>query len=259
MISKIIHQIWFGPKPPPLKIMNSWRKYCDKFGWKYCLWDESMVERLNLVNRHIYDFYKSGCNGIFETPHYHGMANIARLEIVNGFGGYYMDCDIYSWGINIENIVSLDHDMAILHSENNIPDNISMSKCSIALNHFTGNFDSAHFVGNSLFYANKNNNILCEMINGLDTIFQKHSGMIQNGIPLTCSSPKTCGAWQLSHFSKKYPFILLSPKFALSDIQYCINNSAFYMENKFKDNIISSIISNYDESILKLIEEYERT
>ena len=53
MISKKIHQIWVGDRPAPYKIMESWQRYCDKFGWEYCLWDESSIERLNLVNKHI--------------------------------------------------------------------------------------------------------------------------------------------------------------------------------------------------------------
>ena len=54
MISKKIHQIWVGDRPAPYKIMESWQRYCDKFGWEYCLWDESSIERLNLVNKNIY-------------------------------------------------------------------------------------------------------------------------------------------------------------------------------------------------------------
>ena len=46
------------------------------------------------------------------------MSDIARLEIVNQFGGYYFDCDFYSWGNDIEKIVNLDHNMGVFSTEN---------------------------------------------------------------------------------------------------------------------------------------------
>ena len=92
MISKKIHQIWVGNRPPPYKIMESWKQYCDKFKWEYFFWDQNSIEDLNLVNRHIYDFYKYDSHAQ-EISRYQGMSDIARLEIVNRFGGYYFDCD----------------------------------------------------------------------------------------------------------------------------------------------------------------------
>lgn len=251
-ISKNIHQIWIGDrKSPPYRIMESWKRYCAKFGWKYYLWTENEIEQLLMVNRHIYDYYKSGCDGNQEK-HVYGMSNIARLEIVNKFGGYYFDCDFYSWGNNIEDIVRLDTDMAVFTPEHLYPSNYTLEKCGIWLPPFAGYVDSAHFLCNGAFYANPNNNILTHFINNLDETFQQHLVKEQSEKILAILSPETCGCWQLSNASKKYPFILLSPRFIFLNIQYVLENSS--KTYKFQNELIASCISNYDESSLNLIE-----
>ena len=39
-IPKIIHQLWIGRKPPPSKLMETWRKAHESLGWEYRLWNE---------------------------------------------------------------------------------------------------------------------------------------------------------------------------------------------------------------------------
>ena len=251
MISKKIHQIWVGDRPAPYKIMESWQRYCDKFGWEYCLWDESSIERLNLVNKNIYNFYKYESK-IQDTSRYQGMSDIARLEIVNQFGGYYFDCDFYSWGNDIEKIVNLDHNMGVFSTENLYPSDCTHDKTKSWWVKFDGNFDSAHFICNGTFYANPNNNILTDTINGLDEVFYKNK-LVQwdnHGITLENANWLTCGCWQLTNFSKKYPFILLSPKFVFSSIEYAIEN-----KEKFIPQIISSYLDNHDENRLNILNE----
>ena len=101
MIQKNIHQIWVGnAKLPPKKIMQSWVNYCEKFGWKYHLWTENEIEKLTLQNPSIYQYYKS-------KNDFHGMSDVARIEIVNQFGGLYCDVDFFSWQVDIEKLVSI--------------------------------------------------------------------------------------------------------------------------------------------------------
>ena len=87
-MSKIIHQIWLGPKAPPKWCMDSWRIDYIKNNpdWKYMLWTEKEVKDLNLVNRTEYD----------SEPTVRGKADILRYEIIYNFGGIYCDVDSIS-------------------------------------------------------------------------------------------------------------------------------------------------------------------
>lgn len=81
-IPKIIHQIWIGNKERPVDLMNTWRLE----GWDYKLWTEKEIDELGLQNRDLYDrYYSEGC--------FNGCANVARVEILEKFGGIYIDAD----------------------------------------------------------------------------------------------------------------------------------------------------------------------
>ncbi len=84
MIPKIIHQLWIGPRPAPLELMKTWQtKHPD---WEYIFWDETRLEAEfpeGLRNQAQYD----------EMPELNGKCDIARLEILNRFGGVFIDAD----------------------------------------------------------------------------------------------------------------------------------------------------------------------
>lgn len=83
-IPKIIHQIWIGPKDFPNKYSvwaNSWKKFNPS--WDYMFWTEVEINKLVLKNQKLYDMsenigYKS---------------DIARYEILERYGGIYVDTD----------------------------------------------------------------------------------------------------------------------------------------------------------------------
>ena len=251
MITRKIHQIWIGDRPAPYKIMESWKRYCNKFGWEYHLWTESSIEKLNLVNKHIYNFYKNESK-IQDKFRYQGMADIARLEIINKFGGYYFDCDFYSWGNDIESIVNLDHNMAIFSTENLYPVDCTRDKTKSWWVKFDGDFNSAHFICNGAFYANPSNNILTDTINGLDEVFVKNKSIPwdNHNISIANANWLTSGCWQLTNFSKKHPFILLPPKFIFSSVEYALER-----KESFIPQIISSYLDDHNENRLNILNE----
>ena len=248
MITRKIHQIWVGNRPPPYKIMESWKRYCDKFKWEYFFWDQNSIEDLNLVNRHIYDFYKYESYAQ-EIARYQGMSDIARLEIINKFGGYYFDCDFYSWGNDIEKIVNLDHNMAIFSTENLYPADCTRDKTKSWWVKFDGDFNSAHFICNGAFYANPNNNILTDTIEGLDEVFVKNKTIPWEDYKISIANANwlTSG---LSNFSKKHPFILLPPKFIFSSVEYALER-----KDSFIPQIISSYLDDHNENRLSILNE----
>jgi len=85
VIPKIIHQLWIGPRPPPTKMMASWKeKHPD---YEYILWNEE-----ELVRRGI----ELECLDIInDVDALHGKADIIRWEILYQYGGIFLDADSY--------------------------------------------------------------------------------------------------------------------------------------------------------------------
>lgn len=82
MIPKVIHQIWVGELLAPQLYLDSWKMP----GFEYVLWDEKKLNQIEMVNRDKYDYF-------YNKKVYHGVADIARVEILKQFGGLYIDAD----------------------------------------------------------------------------------------------------------------------------------------------------------------------
>ena len=83
MIPTIIHQIWIGPKKAPIKMMDTWKDKHPEF--EYIRWTEDEIKKRNMIFK---------CqNRIDEIEEYCGKADIIRLEILNKYGGIYIDAD----------------------------------------------------------------------------------------------------------------------------------------------------------------------
>ena len=83
-IPKKIHQIWFGPKTPPAifkESQESLKKHHPD--WEYKLWTEADIPALQLHNKKFYDL----------STNYAEKADIVRYELLNKFGGIYVDVD----------------------------------------------------------------------------------------------------------------------------------------------------------------------
>lgn len=82
-IPKIIHQIWVGDQSKrPQFCMDTWKMK----DWKYKLWTEDEIEELQLQNQELYDYF-------YEKKIWHGCSDVARIEILNKYGGIYIDAD----------------------------------------------------------------------------------------------------------------------------------------------------------------------
>lgn len=89
-IPRTIHQIWVGPLQPP-RYIKTWQNID---GWDHKLWDEAAIAGLNMKNQKLYNFY-------MDQKIYYGAADVARLEILEQYGGVYIDADtvrIKQWG-----------------------------------------------------------------------------------------------------------------------------------------------------------------
>ena len=83
MIPKILHQLWIGPKNPPLNMMNTWKEKHP--GFEYIFWNEDEIEKRNMT----FQCQKE----IDEMSEYNGKADIMRWEILYKYGGYFIDAD----------------------------------------------------------------------------------------------------------------------------------------------------------------------
>ena len=82
-IPKIIHQLWIGPKPAPINLMNTWKEKHPDF--EYIYWNEAEI-----VKR---DFKFKCQDKIDEIEEINGKADIMRWEILYSFGGVFLDAD----------------------------------------------------------------------------------------------------------------------------------------------------------------------
>lgn len=244
MIEKNVHQIWIGKaKTPPKKIMQSWVNYCKNFGWKYHLWTENEIDKINLKNNSIYEYYKS-------KNDFHGMADVARIEIVNQFGGLYCDVDFFSWQTDIEKFVPLNHDMFIGCTENGYP---KRSQLHMEFNYFPGRTDCAFHLANGFFIAPKDNNILSFMLDQMQSSFSNNKKYFEDffidceGNQRKFGPADIVGCFLLTHCAKKYPFVLISPKFMFAGIKYVTE----HWHKDFKNDIICSYIYNHDEKMVE--------
>ena len=83
LIPKIIHQIWLGGELPNkyIPLQQTWLKQHP--GWEYKLWTDKEVEEFGLENKILYD----------ATKNFGEKSDIVRYEVLNKFGGLYVDCD----------------------------------------------------------------------------------------------------------------------------------------------------------------------
>ena len=83
LIPKIMHQMWIGPRPPPTKLMKSWKAAHPDF--EYILWTESEIKKRNM---------SFSCqNRIDEIEEIVGKVDIMRWEILYKYGGIFIDAD----------------------------------------------------------------------------------------------------------------------------------------------------------------------
>lgn len=102
-IPKLIHAIWLGEFQAPIEWLETWKPFCEKYNWKFKLWNDVDIKNLKLVNEKQFN----------ESKSYQQKSDIARYEILYRFGGMYIDCDMIYLGNDIEKIIPLDSKMFI--------------------------------------------------------------------------------------------------------------------------------------------------
>ena len=84
LVPKCIHQIWLGPKALPSyfkRYQRSWKEHHPD--WEYRLWTDNDVENFDFELKDLYN----------RSTNYGEKSDILRAEILDRFGGLYVDID----------------------------------------------------------------------------------------------------------------------------------------------------------------------
>jgi GT2 family glycosyltransferase len=82
-IPKIIHQLWIGEKPAPIKFMNTWKEKNPDF--EYIFWNEDEFKKRNITFK---------CQEKIDSmEEINGKADIMRWELLYKYGGVFLDAD----------------------------------------------------------------------------------------------------------------------------------------------------------------------
>ena len=210
-IPKIIHQIWIGPKKLPKrykKWMDSWLFYNPSFEYK--LWLEKDIDNISFKNREIYD--KTQCIG--------SKSDIARYEILNLYGGIYVDTD-FECLKEIPNVL-LEYDF--------VSSTIFSYKPCIA---------------NGFFMTKKNSNIILDILGDLKIDYSKVN--INKSIENTGPGIMTKKYFELDTNSRK-DCLILPTNYFYPYPNFLINTSSKYI-NEIKN--ISIGIHHWEMSWMK--------
>jgi inositol phosphorylceramide mannosyltransferase catalytic subunit len=159
-IPKIIHQIWLGPNKRPDIWMNSWKiDYVKKYpDWDYKLWTETDISSLKLINKKQYDL----------EPYYTGKSDIVRYEILNLYGGVFIDAD--SLWIR-ENNISLDKILNLSEKSGMFAAYEPVNK-QILANGVIGFSKNHPILNNMIYFINKNHSKLKQKYNKLNQVWK---------------------------------------------------------------------------------------
>lgn len=98
-IPRILHAIWDGPKPPPMKWLRTWEDNHVPLGWEFRLWNSFAVQS---YVRTVVDGGRTLVTSteawpvqaqIDRMPELNGKADLLRFCILAKHGGVYVDAD----------------------------------------------------------------------------------------------------------------------------------------------------------------------
>lgn len=83
-IEKKMTQIWIGPRPAPVKWMDTWREHHPD--WEYEVFTQQDLESRTFVNQHLIDHY-------YRMGLYSGVSDLIRYELLYERGGFFPEAD----------------------------------------------------------------------------------------------------------------------------------------------------------------------
>lgn len=90
-VPRLIHMIWLGGRMPTRYARNAVAWQLLHPDWDVLLWDDEEIEALPLRNQEIFSHAAHYVSDSTDVQRFR--ADVARLEILERFGGLYVDCD----------------------------------------------------------------------------------------------------------------------------------------------------------------------
>jgi mannosyltransferase OCH1-like enzyme len=85
-IERKMTQIWIGPRPAPLRWMNTWKERHPN--WDYSIFTQKDLEARTFHNQHLIDHYVS-------IRAYAGVSDLIRYELLYERGGFFPEADFF--------------------------------------------------------------------------------------------------------------------------------------------------------------------
>lgn len=128
-VPRILHRIWFGPTVLSKENLASWGVYAKHFGYEYHLWNESHESIYqSIMSEKNFALWKM----FMSQRNWWSASDLLRLELINFFGGIYVDCDFYVPCIdgNMVDFFDLinDHELTLMteHAARNIGSEVAI-------------------------------------------------------------------------------------------------------------------------------------
>jgi len=201
-IEKNLTQIWIGPKPAPIKWMNTWQ---DKHpGWNYSIFSQKDLEARSFRNQRLIDHY-------MKKKIYAGVSDLIRYELMLEQGGFWPEADFICLE-NTEELFTETEDYCYTCYEN--------EKLKLG---FT----------QPIFACNKNNEFLAQLVSELSTILPEN---------LSDKPWKSTGNEWLSYMIPKYnPKIKIFPSHYFIPNHYSVKSEKYIGNDKiYADHVWGS-------------------
>lgn len=214
MIPKIIHQIWIGPKPEPIKWTNTIKiDYISKHPeYEYKLWNETNIEELfiDFPNiKIIYNLESTWC----------GKSDLLRYLILYYYGGIYIDAD------------------SVWINEKNFDELIDGSCGFFAAKEYTDN------LVNGVIGTYKNNEVFVKILKHIESYITSKDGSIKpeqytnkRKVHGVC---KTIGPIIFNHFAKNEKITVFPTHYFYPISWHGITDTDYHLKNELpKDSFL---------------------
>jgi hypothetical protein len=92
-IPRLVHFVWLGDRPLPTDVVEGWcRQHPADEGWEVRVWREQ--DLAGVVPRFVRRVAFERLSQESTPPNYRMLSDIARLELLRLYGGWYVDCDV---------------------------------------------------------------------------------------------------------------------------------------------------------------------
>lgn len=209
-IPKIMHFIWLGGELPAIYnfCIQSWQRHHP--AWKIIVWDDLMAQKFDFKNKQIFN----------AVSNFGAKADILRLEILNQFGGLYVDIDFFCLK----------------------PIDYYTDRTSLLVGKAVGSM-----VGNGLIGASQGNGFIRQLIRAIAVNYET----MNTGLKIDLDAKQIISSFGPYFISKKLARYLQND---LQDLKHVLVLPQSYLHSF--PNELREYFWSYQKSLLDVVQEY---